>query len=377
MDLTNKLYKVFLIAGSEPLGTAGMQADIKSISACGGYAAGAITCIVDEDTIKVKSIQTIPVEMVVSQTYSFLEDVGADCIKTGMLYSQELVTAIGDVVKKQSIPIVVDPVMVSSAGDKLLQDDAIQAYKDCLFPYSTIITPNRREADLLLGKSLTKDNMKEYIPELSKWGNCVIVKSIEDGDYLIDVFYNPISKCFKLYKKARIQTKNVNGTGDTFCFFHRNLSGKGIRHEYGCRQGREFHLQCDSLRIECQVRLRIWSGLSVLRKFKQLPERRYPVCSSHTGRTIYSLKDSKADKIYSHKNYNTPYFSTIFKSKGYFLSSLIYFRRTSSIPFSKTSCGKAPCETCGVSPNGMNTRVGRLVMPKAAASSRSLSVLTL
>lgn len=78
--------------------------------------------------------------------------------------------------------------MVSSAGDKLLQDDAIQAYKDCLFPYSTIITPNRREADLLLGKSLTKDNMKEYIPELSKWGNCVIVKSIEDGDYLIDVF---------------------------------------------------------------------------------------------------------------------------------------------------------------------------------------------
>lgn len=106
--------------------------------------------------------------------------------------------------------------MVSSAGDKLLQDDAIQAYKDCLFPYSTIITPNRREADLLLGKSLTKDNMKEYIPELSKWGNCVIVKSIEDGDYLIDVFYNPISKCFKLYKKARIQTKNVNGTGDTF-----------------------------------------------------------------------------------------------------------------------------------------------------------------
>lgn len=72
--------------------------------------------------------------MVVSQTYSFLEDVGADCIKTGMLYSQELVTAIGDVVKKRSIPIVVDPVMVSSAGDKLLQDDAIQAYKDCLFP---------------------------------------------------------------------------------------------------------------------------------------------------------------------------------------------------------------------------------------------------
>lgn len=91
MDLTNKLYKVFLIAGSEPLGTAGMQADIKSVSACGGYAAGAITCIVDEDTIKVKSIHTIPPKMVTDQAYSFLEDVGADCIKTGMLYSKELV----------------------------------------------------------------------------------------------------------------------------------------------------------------------------------------------------------------------------------------------------------------------------------------------
>lgn len=214
MDLTNKLYKVFLIAGSEPLGTAGMQADIKSISACGGYAAGAITCIVDEDTIKVKSIQTIPVEMVVSQTYSFLEDV------VGHQDGYAILSGVGNGYR--------------GCGEKTVYTDRgrprdgffcrrqavagrCNPYLQGLsFPYSTIITPNRREADLLLGKSLTKDNMKEYIPELSKWGNCVIVKSIEDGDYLIDVFYNPISKCFKLYKKARIQTKNVNGTGDTF-----------------------------------------------------------------------------------------------------------------------------------------------------------------
>ena len=85
--------KVFLIAGSEPLGAAGMQTDIKCITACGGYAAGALTCIVDEDTTRVKDIFMLPVPLVLSQTVSFLDDVGANCIKTGMLYSKELIKA--------------------------------------------------------------------------------------------------------------------------------------------------------------------------------------------------------------------------------------------------------------------------------------------
>lgn len=106
-------HKVFLIAGSEPLGSAGIQADIKSITACGGYAAGALTCIVDEDTRGVKGIMAIPAEMVESQCRSFLADVGADCIKTGMLYSKDIIHRVAQVIADfHNIPCVVDPVMV-------------------------------------------------------------------------------------------------------------------------------------------------------------------------------------------------------------------------------------------------------------------------
>lgn len=99
--------KVFVIAGSEPLGSAGMQADVKAISACGGYAAGAITCVVDEDTVHVKDVCLIPVDMVVSQIRSFMEDVGAECLKTGMLYSKELVQKVSETLAKYAdIPLV-------------------------------------------------------------------------------------------------------------------------------------------------------------------------------------------------------------------------------------------------------------------------------
>lgn len=148
-------YKVFVIAGSEPLGSAGMQADVKSICVCGGYAAGAITCVVDEDTEHVKDVCLIPVEMVVSQIKSFMEDVGADCIKTGMLYSKDLVQKVSETLRNYTgVPLVVDPVMVTSSGDQLLKDDAVFSYKESLIPLATIITPNMREAEILLGRKL-------------------------------------------------------------------------------------------------------------------------------------------------------------------------------------------------------------------------------
>ena len=163
-------YKVFVIAGSEPLGTAGIQADIKAISACGGYAAGAITCVVcvvDEDTEHVKDVCLIPVEMVVSQIISFMEDVEADCIKTGMLYSKELVFRVSETVRKYAhVPLVVDPVMVSSSGDQLLEDDAVLYYRKYLIPLASLITPNMREAEILLGRRLNIGGIKD---DLNWW----------------------------------------------------------------------------------------------------------------------------------------------------------------------------------------------------------------
>lgn len=209
--------KVFLIAGSEPLGSAGMQADIKAVSACGGYAACAVTCIVDEDTTHVKSIHTIPVDMIRAQAESFLGDVGADCIKTGMLYSTELICTVEEILKEfPGIRRVIDPVMVNSIGQPLLKPDAISAYKDRLFPLADIITPNFREAALLLGHPMSLKTLEDDLKYLTQWGNAVIVKSFPDDDCLTDYFYDPKTGVTHYFSKTKIQTKNVNGTGDSF-----------------------------------------------------------------------------------------------------------------------------------------------------------------
>ena len=137
-----KLNIVFLIAGSEPLGSAGMQADIKAITACGGYAACAVTGIVDEDTQSVKSVTPLPAELVASQARSFLNDVGAQCIKTGVLPTAAIIDSVAEVLKEHpDVKKIIDPVIVDSNGEQLVNDDSIAAYKDKLFSLATLITP--------------------------------------------------------------------------------------------------------------------------------------------------------------------------------------------------------------------------------------------
>ncbi|MBQ2507983.1 MAG: hydroxymethylpyrimidine/phosphomethylpyrimidine kinase, partial [Bacteroidaceae bacterium] len=165
---------VFLIAGSEPLGSAGMQADIKAITACGGYAACALTCIVDEDTSHVKSITPLPTDLIISQAESFLGDVGARCIKTGVMPRPEIIKAVAKLLKKYpNVPLIVDPVVVNSNGEVLVSTESIDAYKNDLFPLATLITPNRREAEVLLGHSLV--NVSQEIREFGKWGCSAVI----------------------------------------------------------------------------------------------------------------------------------------------------------------------------------------------------------
>ena len=185
------LNTVFLIAGSEPLGSAGMQADIKAITACGGYAACAVTSIVDEDTRRIKNIFHMPTGLIVSQAESFLGDIETGCIKTGVLPSEEIIRGVAGVLRRfKHIPLVVDPVIVNSLGVQLVTDSAIDAYKNELFPLATLITPNWREAEVLLGHKL--GDIEKDIRELGRWGCSVIIKSIESGkgwlsDYLYDI----------------------------------------------------------------------------------------------------------------------------------------------------------------------------------------------
>ncbi|MCM1372027.1 MAG: hydroxymethylpyrimidine/phosphomethylpyrimidine kinase [Bacteroides sp.] len=244
---------VFLIAGSEPLGSAGIQADIKAITACGGYAAGALTAIVDEDTRHVKSIHHLPVDLIVSQTESFLGDVGAQCVKTGVLPSKAIIEGVaGKLARYPQVLKVIDPVIVDSNGVKLVADDAIQAYKNLLFPQATLITPNRREAETLLGHPL--GNIEEDLRTLSAGTCSVIIKSVETGngrqEQLTDYLYDITSDTVTSYTKDRIPTHNVNGTGDSFASSIATYLAKGYCLQDAVARGEEFIQRAISLGAE-------------------------------------------------------------------------------------------------------------------------------
>lgn len=240
---------VFVIAGSEPLGSAGMQADIKAITACGGYAACALTGIVDEDTRRVKSVTPMSAELVVSQAESFLDDVGAQCIKTGVLPTAEIIQGVAGVLQRHSnVQKVIDPVIVDSNGVQLVSDESIGAYKKMLFPLATLITPNFREAEVLLKRKIT--NITEDIKELGQWGNSVIIKSMQSQTFagkgtspqemLSDFLYNAETGEVKEFRKHRIPTHNVNGTGDSFSSAIATYLAKGYCLSEAVEKGEEF-----------------------------------------------------------------------------------------------------------------------------------------
>lgn len=214
MEKIENTGKVFLIAGSEPLGSAGVQADIKAITRCGGWAAAALTCIVDEDVSRIKGIHHLPTELIVSQAESFLGTVGADCIKTGVLPTAEIIRGVAGVLRKYSnTPALIDPVIVNFAGEQLVSDEAIQAYKEELFPLATLITPNFREAEFLLGHKIT--DVEQDLRWLSHWGSSVIVKSVEEGNYLVDYLYDRQTDSITPHPKKKLHLTDRNGTGDT------------------------------------------------------------------------------------------------------------------------------------------------------------------
>jgi hydroxymethylpyrimidine/phosphomethylpyrimidine kinase len=149
--------RVLTIAGSDPSGGAGIQADLKTISACGCFATTAITAVVDENTAGVYGVHPIPTLFVQGQIKSVLDDIGADAIKIGMLHSSELIRAVKETISAYNIRnIVLDPVMVATSGDKLLQDEAISTLKNELIPQARVITPNIPEAEILLGLKIEK-----------------------------------------------------------------------------------------------------------------------------------------------------------------------------------------------------------------------------
>jgi len=216
-----KTYKrVLTIAGSDSGGGAGIQADMKAISANGCFATSAITAITAQNTLGVTDIHPIPVATLKAQIKAVLEDIGSDSVKIGMLHNSETIYAVNEVLEEAKITnIVLDPVMVSTSGNMLLQEEAIETLKQVLIPKSRVITPNIPEAEILLDKQIKgQKDLPQLAQELSEkyQGVSVLLKAghLVD-DELIDIFYNAETKETIELKSKRINSKNTHGTGCT------------------------------------------------------------------------------------------------------------------------------------------------------------------
>ena len=151
--------RVLIVAGSDSGGGAGIQADIKTVTALNGYAATAITALTAQDTNGVHGIHAIPPAFIQQQMRVVIGDIGVDCVKTGMLHNSDVINAVMDVLDRdaQDVPVVVDPVMVAKGGAKLLDPLAVATLKDRLLHRATILTPNAPEAQELTGMTIVDD----------------------------------------------------------------------------------------------------------------------------------------------------------------------------------------------------------------------------
>ncbi|MDQ7066801.1 MAG: bifunctional hydroxymethylpyrimidine kinase/phosphomethylpyrimidine kinase [Sulfurimonas sp.] len=215
-DMSDKYCAILTIAGSDSGGGAGIQADIKSISANGGYGASVITASTAQNTQGVTDIHPIPVPHIIAQMKAVFDDIEFSAVKIGMLHSSEVIKAVSQTLEQYKIEdIVFDPVMIATSGDKLLNDDAVQSLKEFL-PKVRLITPNIPEAELLIGHSIDKENMQDTTRELAQlYKTSVLLKGghLAFSDTMTDVLYNYETQLITVIQNASIKTKNTHGTG--------------------------------------------------------------------------------------------------------------------------------------------------------------------
>lgn len=209
------------IAGSDSSGGAGIQADLKTFAALGVFGASAITALTAQNTTGVREVHGAPAPFVVAQIEAVLDDLDVAAVKTGMLATAEIVGAVAKLAAAGRLPnLVVDPVMVSSTGHALLEPDAQRRYVDDLLPHAAVVTPNRREAEALLGTPIrTLADQRAAARALADLGpRTVVVKGghpVDDaGGHAIDVVWDG-ERAYEL-RSVFVDTANNHGTGCTF-----------------------------------------------------------------------------------------------------------------------------------------------------------------
>ncbi len=218
------------IAGSDPSGGAGIQADLKTFHQFGVYGEAAITLLTVQNTRGVTAVEHLAPDFVSAQIRAVLEDIPPHAIKTGALGTRGIVEAVACELASVTCPIVVDPVMISKHGAPLMTDDARQALLTMLLPRATLITPNLHEAEAMTGLPVTNlDQMKEAARALSGLGAAaVLVKGGHlDDDLLVDVLFD--GQDFHAYPARRIDTPHTHGTGCTYSATIAALMARGGR----------------------------------------------------------------------------------------------------------------------------------------------------
>jgi hydroxymethylpyrimidine/phosphomethylpyrimidine kinase len=210
--------RVLIIAGSDSGGGAGIQADIKAVTALGGYAATAVTAITVQNTLGVFGVHAVPLDILREQIRVVMEDIGSDALKTGMLGTIETVETVAEAIDAHAreVPLVVDPVMIAKGGHPLLEARAQDTVRTLMLPRAALVTPNAPEAEVLAGLPVQDlDGQKRAAEKLLMFGaRAALVKGGHvDGPVVRDVLATVDG--VHVFESPRIETRATHGTGCT------------------------------------------------------------------------------------------------------------------------------------------------------------------
>jgi len=242
MTQNQPTYIALTIAGSDSGGGAGIQADIKTFSALGVYGASVITALTAQNTQTVTAIYDVTPEFISQQIDAVCSDLSVNAVKIGMLSQPTVIESVAAEISNHKLDnVVLDPVMVAKSGDKLLQDDAVNALRNTLIPLATLITPNLPEACVLLDTDgIQADDMEDAADELLKLGcNAVLLKGghLKD-EYSTDLFVTD-DNVTRLDVK-RIETQNTHGTGCTLSSAITAYLARGVALNDAVKQAKEY-----------------------------------------------------------------------------------------------------------------------------------------
>ncbi|MGB3624888.1 MAG: bifunctional hydroxymethylpyrimidine kinase/phosphomethylpyrimidine kinase [Henriciella sp.] len=235
--------RVLVIAGSDSGGGAGIQADIKAIMATGGYAMTAISAVTVQDTTGVHDVHPIPIGTVTAQMRVCLKDTGADAIKTGMIATADLVEAVAETLDERApaVPRIIDPVMVATSGDRLVNERAVEAMASLLVSGAHLVTPNAPEAEVLTGKSVDGINGQRRAAEmlLKRGAKGALVKGGHiPGRVITDVLQTEDGEW--IFEGPRIETRSTHGSGCTLASAIASLVAQGVALNDAVEQARDY-----------------------------------------------------------------------------------------------------------------------------------------